>query len=651
MMRRPLIVACVTGAALLGPRPLAAQVPGPKQVFTEALARFSLALDGAYGDEGPAAAESLSQMERVRERWDALIRTYETGMAADVGGAPADIAVRMHIALAGEYLERHRFRDAQRQLGEAIRLDPKRAEALTVRALIEAQLTGQPREALDDLRRASSLTPNHPVRTYLLGRQLLASGEPAEAAAALEQFVAASAAAGPAPDGAPFVRLGLVQEVPGIEPFFPPAPYRAGYQALVEGRYEEAMARLRTEAVLDPLITPPSAIAERLRAAGAAMRNGATADAAAHLESAAAAAPDSAEVHRLLGLARLADDDAERGLMELRRAIALDAAYERPRLDLARALFEREQYADAVTVLTDTLAAIPDSGRARYLRALAYQKQGNYEGAMAEMQRSAALEPLLGLNSVFQTLGALRRSQQDYEGAIDAFSRRIALVPNDAAAHHELAEMYFRLSRLTEALAEFAAALMIDPRRADSHVGLAQVRLRQARFEAAAAASRRATELDPSHKEARYVLATSLLRLGRAGEGQRELEAYQRLQAEATALQSKRFEVAGYRRDATVSAASGDHARAIALLRKALEADPGDASAELELGLAFLRAGRAGEALPHLRAGAASSTSPDVHRHLAEAYAAAGQADESRRERALYAQARQDARRRAGAAR
>ena len=117
-------------------------------------------------------------------------------------------------------------------------------------------------------------------------------------------------------------------------------------------------------------------------------------------------------------------------------------------------------------------------------------------------------------------------------------------MPNDAAAHHELAEMYFRLSRLTEALAEFTAALMIDPRRADSHVGLAQVRLRQARFEAAAAAARRATELDPPHKEARYVLATSLLRLGRADEGHRELEEYQRLQAEATALQSKRLEMA-----------------------------------------------------------------------------------------------------------
>ena len=655
MRRWALIVACVAGMALLAPSqvaPVVAQGQGPKQAFTEALARFSLAVDGSYGDEGPRAAESLSQMERVRERWDALIRTYETGMAAERASAPADVALRLHLALAGEYLERHRFRDAQRELGEVIRLDGRRPEALTVRGLIEAQLTAQPREALDDLRRAAALTPNHPVRTYLFARQLLATGDqPDGAAAALDQFVTAQAAAGPAPDGAPFVRLGLVDEVAGIEPFFPPAPYRSGYQLLAEGRHEEAIPRLKTAAILDPLITPPAAIAERLRLAGAALRDGATADATAHLESAAAAAPGSAEVHRLLGLARLAAEDTDRGLTELRQSIGLDASYERPRLDLARALFARDQFADAVSVLTDTLAAVPDSGRARYLLALTYQRQGNYEAAMAEMGRAAALAPLLGLNSVFQTLGALRRSQQDYEGAIDAFSRRIALVPNDAAAHHELAEMYFRLSRLSEALAEFTAAVMLDPRRADSYVGLAQVRLRQARFDAASAAARRATELDPAHKEARYVLATSLLRLGRTDESARELETYQQLQADATALQSKRLELAGYRRDATVSAASGDHDRAIALLRKALEADPGDASLEVELGVAFLRAGKAAEALPHLRAGAASSPSPDVHRHLAEAYAATGQADESRRERALYAQARQDALRRAGATR
>ena len=99
------------------------------------------------------------------------------------------------------------------------------------------------------------------------------------------------------------------------------------------------------------------------------------------------------------------------------------------------------------------------------------------------------------------------------------------------AAHHELAEMYFRLGRLDEALAEFTVALMIDPRRADSHVGVgAGAAAARDGCEAAAAAARRAAELDPTHKEARYVLATSLLRLGRADEGKRELQEYQRLQ-------------------------------------------------------------------------------------------------------------------------
>ena len=635
---------------------LAAVTPGhgqnadPKSTFTDALARFSLALDGTFGDEAEAAASSLAAMDRARQQWDAMIRTYEVGLAAEVRSAPPELAARMHLALAGAYLDRSRYRDAQRELGEAIRLDDRRAEAFTARGVIEATLTAQPREALEDFARAAALTPADPVRAYLHARQLIAAGATEEAVgAALRRFVDAQGAAGPASDGSPFVRPGVVQEVPGIEPFFPPATYRSGFQALADGRYEDGLSRLRTAAILDPLVTPPAAIADRLRLAGVALRNGDVASSLAQLQRAAAAMPQASEVHRLMGLAHLANDDIDRGLAELKTAITLDAADERPRLDLARALFDRGQFADAATVLADTLAAMPESGRARYLLARTYQRQGNSGGAMEELGRAAALQPLLGLNSVWQSIGALRRSQQDYDGAIEAFARRAALVPNDAAAHHELAEMYFRVGRLDEALAEHTVALMLDPRRADSYVGAAQVHLRAGRFAEAAAAARRATELSPDQKEARYVLATALLRLGRADDGNRELREYQRLQTEATARQSKQLEIAALRRDATVSAAHGDHARAVALLRKALEAEPGSPAAELDLGLALLRAGQASDAIPHLRAGLPGG-SPDVHRHLAAAYEAAGRADESQRERAAYAQARQAALGRAGAA-
>ena len=88
------------------------------------------------------------------------------------------------------------------------------------------------------------------------------------------------------------------------------------------------------------------------------------------------------------------------------------------------------------------------------------------------------ISPLLGFNSLYQTIGALRRQQQDYAGAIDAFEHRIALVPNDAAAPHELADMYFRRSRHEEALAEYAAALLLDPTRAAARVAIGIDRMR-----------------------------------------------------------------------------------------------------------------------------------------------------------------------------
>ena len=646
------MVAALTAVALIATAGVSrAQNANPKAAFTSGLASFSVALDGSFGDEGPVITNGLATMDRARQQWDAVIRAYEMGLAAEVAKAPPELAARMHLALAGAYLDRNRFRDAQRQLDEAIRLDARRAEAITVRGLIEA-LTAQPRPALDDFARAAALTPADPVRAYLHARQLLVAGGTDDGiAAALRRFVSAQIAAGPSPDGMPFIRPSLVQEVPDIEPFFPPAGYREGFATLADGRYEEAIAQLRTAGLRDPLVTPSPDTADAVRAAGIALRAGNVAAAIAQLESTGAAAPRATEVQRLLGLAHLANEDAARGLAALRQAIALDATYERPRIDLARALFDRGQFADAVTVLTGTLAAIPTSGRARYLLGLTYQRQGNYTGAMASLAQAAALSPLLGANSIYQSIGALRRSQQQYPEAIEAFSRRIELVPNDATAHHELAEMYFRVGRLDEALAEHTVALMIDPRRADSYVGVAPVHLREGRFAEAAAAATRATELAAGHKEARYVLATSLLRLGRTDEGNRELQEYERLQSDATAQQSKQLEIAALRRDAAVSGANGDHARAVALLRKALEADPGDPASELELGQALLRAGMAAEAIAHLRAGAVPGGPPDVHRHLAAAYEAAGQADNARRERALYAQARQDALRRAGAAR
>src|ERR1700680_2821739 len=98
----------------------------PKTDFVQALARFSLDLDGGYCDEGSRLWADLESLDRGLEHWDALIRTYEAAMASEIGGAEPRLAARMRPALGGVYLDRGRVEDALREFVAASKLDPSR---------------------------------------------------------------------------------------------------------------------------------------------------------------------------------------------------------------------------------------------------------------------------------------------------------------------------------------------------------------------------------------------------------------------------------------------------------------------------------------------------------------------------------------------
>jgi predicted Zn-dependent protease len=85
-----------------------------------------------------------------------------------------------------------------------------------------------------------------------------------------------------------------------------------------------------------------------------------------------------------------------------------------------------------------------------------------------------------------------------------------------------------------------------------------------------------------------------------------------------------------------VSLAAGDHANAVTLLQRALVMEPTSPMSHLDLGVALLESGQAAAAVERLTTAAALKAPLDVHRHLARAYAALGQKDESQREQAIY---------------
>src|SRR4030095_14085442 len=178
------------------------------------------------------------------------------------------------------------------------------------------------------------------------------------------------------------------------------------------------------------------------------------------------------------------------------------------------------------------------------------------------------------------------RAQQELDEAPPAFSKRVDLVPNDVKAHRDLGDMYFRRGLDDLAWNEFSIAEALAPRDVLTQALLAQLHLRAGRNVEAITAARRIIRLDSDNAQAHFVLGTALVRIDKAEEGTRELDAFARLQAADAAARTLQLELAALRREAEVSDGQGDHAKAVALLTQIVEKQPGSAEAHVALGVA-----------------------------------------------------------------
>lgn len=619
---------------------LEAQASDPRGDFLNALGQFSLALDGTYGDEGPRLSSALDAMSAAVTRWDAFIQSRERAMVADVAGASPALAARMHLAVGGLYLDRLRIEDGLKELAAARAADASLPEVPLFQSLVHAQVTGNTAAAIDALKAARALRPNDPARTYLLARLLIGS---AERDAGVELLQQVQYPTGQTAATAPFIRLDLVREVPGIDPFLPPVSYAEGFASIQKGDLARGIAQLRESLRRDPLMTIKSPRdGDPVARASAAFRSGLADDARTQLEAAVAQSNNRAEAHRILGMVNLADGNASAAISSLRTAVRLNPSDERARIALANALIESEQLDDAEQTLNDTLRVLPASGRAHYVLGLTYQRQGRRVDAIRELQAALTHKPLLGVNTIHRMIGTLQQDEQDLDAAAQAFAARADLVPNDHDAHRDLGRVYSLQGDDVQARAELEIAVLLDPQDTDALTALGQLHLRMGRFDEAADVSRRALEVDRAHREARYVHATSLIRMGNVDAGNVEMEVFQRLQEEDGEARARTFELGRLRREASVARAAGDYTTAVALLQRVLVIEPRVATSHMDLGLALLEAGQVAAAIERLNTAAALNAPLDVHRQLAKAYATLGQKDESAREQATYERLRRE---------
>lgn len=522
-------VLCTACAALLCPSAASAQ----KSAFVDGLLRLSAALPAPYGDEAPQIAGAIETLSRALEEWDRSIAALEARVAAEAPrSAPAD-AVRLRTALATSYLERHRAADALREIDASLQLDPTRADLYLMRAASHDTL-GDPARAALAYREAWQRDREDPVTAYYaLRRGMLSAEESGRARATLLRAYAQVVARQEPDTVAPFMAVTLAASA--AEPMVPLARYAPAYVLVARGAHGEAIATFRRLAAADPLVTDPAARLPAMRQASAAFRGGRLEDARTSLEAVLAAAPQSSEARRILGLVYWSAGRPVQGIASLEEAIALNPGDERARIALSRVFADLGRAGDADAALRQTLAALPDSLLAHWWLASSHADRNDVGPARRELERMDLEGIPRGRGAVYRSLGRLARVEGDFAGSIDAFARRVSLEPNDAAAHLDLAYAFLDRDETDAAIAELVATLLLAPREARAHAAIGRIQLTDGRPAEAQTALRRALELAPADYESRYALATALQQLGRPDEAAREREAFRRAQEQAIA--------------------------------------------------------------------------------------------------------------------
>ncbi|HVQ15671.1 MAG TPA: tetratricopeptide repeat protein, partial [Vicinamibacterales bacterium] len=521
-----------------------------------ALRRFVEGLQDGPDADTPSIRAAVSDMGVVLARWDGAIRSYRVALSAVGDSAEA------HVALGTMYLDRGYAPDAVDQFRRATTTSPKWAEASLLLALAyDAQ--GKRNDAARVLTTAARAKPDSAAIGYARVQHAVAGGSEDEISRALLDFrdrhdrVVRSS--GPSNSrAAPFVKLGLLREAPGLAPVFAPAPYAEGFRLLHARRYGDAVAAFQ----------------------------------------------------RAL--------DAQGTVRE-----------EHTRLTLAESLVASTRVEDAERALKEAVDALPESGQAYYRLARLYQSQSRMPEAVAAFAASSERAVIVGRDSLYETIGALRVADGDFAGAIAAYRLELDANPNNAAAHRRLGDLYAQDGRLGESLAEYAASLSIDPRDADAHASRAQTLLRLSRLVEAEAAARMAVALRPDHQAAQYALGTALMRTERTEEGLSVLQEFERLQVATRARDDAAWQIKLLADQAREHVARQEYAAAAGLLRHAATYAPADGSIPLAAGALFMKAGKFEDAIPLLKS-ALERGATDAQRYLAEASAALARGEVSR---------------------
>jgi tetratricopeptide (TPR) repeat protein len=350
----------------------------------------------------------------------------------------------------------------------------------------------------------------------------------------------------------------------------------------------------------------------------AAARAGHAAKAREALEAALRLKDGDTAVMREAGLANAAAGDYPRAVFLLARA--LSAAPNDPgiALALARASEDAGYYGDSVIAYDRYLALAPEDAGARRDRARV--KAWTVNGSARDLEEYVSKVPGDALGHFYL---AQVRWKDDADGALASLAKAVAIDPGLQAAHVARAWLLHRMGRDEEALAHLERGAN-DVRTLDLK---GVVLLSLDRMKDAEAVLRRAAAMAPNDADVALHLGRALMDQGKELEGQRWLDAYQRLRPER---QRDARREAGMIELATLDA-EGRRAREIERFRSMARSRPDDPLLQMHLANLLLADGQREEALAEYRVLEGLNGDKDIWAQAGRALAGAGEVEAAKR--------------------
>jgi len=306
-------------------------------------------------------------------------------------------------------------------------------------------------------------------------------------------------------------------------------------------------------------------------------------------------------------------------ILELNRARELEPQNAGILVELGIAHAERKEWRQALGMLRKAVAIAPGSARAHYNLALTLDRAAPGKGAGIPEYRTALRLAPLHVDAL--TNLAVDVGDRNAAEAKPLFERALRVDPSNPKVHLNFALLLKRQGDEDASVSEFQAAIQSDPNLLEARRQLIAILMSRKEWSQAMEQCREVLKRDPNDAATRYSLAQALLRSHREEEGKKEMErvlalrnrAQEQQDAQALEDEGMRYLRAGQAREAVkpfrsalglapsagnhmylgvALAGAGDVDTGIRELRTALDLEPGNARAHLNLGSVYLQEGQ-----------------------------------------------------------